>query len=244
MEDAPGAQLGTAWPGMSLARKMKVIEGLVSIERKLSSISFNRYGNLYFSNNWFPGCIKAEIAGNIEDSVKDEVSRRFVIGPVVKQSFWDQERVLMEIDRGPWADTHGYLRAIANKEIDRISNITSEASNQTPRRAAAQKSPMEYISLYRKFEAIAPFVVPGEGSDAPTLWHWDLHAWNLFTQDDRITSVIDWQFAWTGPLCLQYQQPKLVDYNGPVMLKLPETFEQIQNDDERNHIRTQVYFAL
>jgi hypothetical protein len=59
------------------------------------------YGNLYLANDAFPGCEKAEIIGEVPQSLKEEVENRFVIGPVVDRGFWHRERASMDIDRGP-----------------------------------------------------------------------------------------------------------------------------------------------
>lgn len=49
----------------------------------------------------FPGCEAAEITGDFSEEIKEEVRKRFVIGPVVDRSFWDGERATMDINRGP-----------------------------------------------------------------------------------------------------------------------------------------------
>lgn len=56
---------------------------------------------MYFADNAFPGCEKAEVVGNVSQSLKDQVKSRFVIGPVAHKRFWDGERARMTIDRGP-----------------------------------------------------------------------------------------------------------------------------------------------
>lgn len=70
------------------------------------------------------------------------------------------------------------------------------------------------------------------GMSRSTLWHWDMHAPNFFVKDDRITSLIDWQFTWVGPLFLQYRYPKLVDYAGDVMLRLPEDYKDMEKSEK------------
>ena len=61
----------------------------------------SRYGNLYYATDAFPGCENVEINGNILQSERAEAERRFVIGPVVDTTFWDQGRAGMDVDRGP-----------------------------------------------------------------------------------------------------------------------------------------------
>lgn len=73
-----------------------------------------------------------------------------------------------------------------------------------------------------------------------TLWHWDLHSANLFVEGNRITSLIDWQDTWVGPLFLQFRHPKLVDYNGEILLRLPKNYESLEDRPEKAQMRRQV----
>jgi hypothetical protein len=74
----------------------------------------------------------------------------------------------------------------------------------------------------------------------PTLWHWDIHAPNIFVHENHVTSLIDWQDTWVGPLFLQARHPRLVDYNGESMMELPESYGALEDEDEKMRIRTQV----
>jgi hypothetical protein len=64
----------------------------------------------------------------------------------------------------------------------------------------------------------------------PTLWHSDLHSSNLFVDDGHIASVIDWQGSWAGPLFLQAQPSPLVDYQGDILLRRPENFDDLDSE--------------
>lgn len=57
---------------------------------------------------------------------------------------------------------------------------------------------------------------------------------------EKVTSLIDWQDVWAGPLFLQAKHPRLVDYDGEMMLKLPENYEALEDEDEKARIQTQV----
>ena len=57
--------------------------------------------------------------------------------------------------------------------------------------------------------------------------------------EDKITSIIDWQATWAGPLFLQYRQPPLVDYSGEILTELPENFKDLE-EDERARVSEQV----
>jgi hypothetical protein len=58
--------------------------------------------------------------------------------------------------------------------------------------------------------------------------------------DNRITSIINWQNTWIGPLFLQARHPRFVDYNGEFMLMLPENYAAFEDEDEKLRVRTQI----
>jgi hypothetical protein len=90
---------------------------------------------------------------------------------------------------------------------------------------------------------VVEYLLPDGDQTRSTLWHWDIHAPNIFAQKDCITSLIDWQDTWAGPLFLQARRPRLVDYNGELMLKLPESYDALEGE-ERLRVRIQVEKSL
>ncbi|KAH8719343.1 kinase-like domain-containing protein [Phaeosphaeriaceae sp. PMI808] len=241
MEEATGNQLGEVWDEIELHSKLKIVDDIVAIEKKLLSLSFTRYGNLYFANDEFPGCEKAEIIGEVPQAIKKEVENRFVIGPVVDRGFWHRERASMGIDRGPWETPQDYLRAIGQREIAWIdSHAAQKSSSGLFATSEAQRTPDAHIALYRKFLDVVEYLLPKGDQIRPTLWHWDIHAPNIFVHEGHITSLIDWQDTWVGPLFLQARHPRLVDYNGELMMRLPESYDALEDEDEKMRVRTQV----
>jgi hypothetical protein len=81
------------------------------------------------------------------------------------------------------------------------------------------------------------YLLPEGDLSRPTLWHWDIHAPNIFVDNNRVTSLIDWQDTWIGPLFLQARHPRLVDYNGELMLKLPQNYNALE-DEEKMRVGT------
>lgn len=102
-------------------------------------------------------------------------------------------------------------------------------------------SPQARLSLLHKFEAVSAYLPPSQQSlNRGTLFHWDLRAPNLFIEDGRITSLIDWQDAWVAPLFMQERRPQLLEYDGETILRLPDYFETIENKAEKAKVQTQV----
>lgn len=73
----------------------------------------------------------------------------------------------------------------------------------------------------------------------PTLWHPDIHDGNLFVHEGNISSVIDWQSIWVGPLILQARVPRLINYNGEIKLKLPSNYKKL-DEEEKGRVTDQV----
>jgi len=100
------------------------------------------------------------------------------------------------------------------------------------------------VSLLEKYLDVAPYLLPTD-PDLLTanLWHRDLHSGNIFIEKNRITSIIDWQGTWAGPLFIQARQPKLINYNSEIMLKLLENYKHL-TEQEKIPIKEQVASSI
>ena len=104
----------------------------------------------------------------------------------------------------------------------------------------AQRTPEAHIILYKKFLKVTDYLLPKGDHIRPTLWHWDIRPPNIFVHGDQIANLIDWQYVWVGPLFLQAQNAQLVNYDGEIVLRLPEYYDTPDDEDEKSRIRTQV----
>jgi Phosphotransferase enzyme family len=246
MEEAAGIQLSETWDSMDLEEQVKITEKLVDINSKFLSASFTLAGGLYHKNS-IPDAAPAAFLGDFPDTLKDEVRQRFVIGPSVERLFWEKVREHMTIDRGPcefalpWLkfDTHAplgknaaeYLAAIARCETSWIREFAKPKTGGMVKLSAAQRSPLAHIDLLEKFLQIIPLILPQQNDLLrPVLWHRDLHKGNIFVKDGKISSIIDWQATWIGPMLLWARTPLLVDHKGDIMLRLPENFKQLPKE--------------
>ncbi|KAF2433867.1 phosphotransferase family protein [Tothia fuscella] len=208
MEEAKGTQLSEVWEYMDVKDQLVIITELVTIDQKFLSASLNRHGALYYKKDSFPGCETAQVTASIMDSLRADVEKRFVIGPTVEREFWEKQRADMAIDRGPSMERWGASKG--------------------------QNSPQAHIDLLGKYISVIAQLLPNQPELlTPILWHRDLHTGNLFIKDGKISSVIDWQSSWVGPLILRARAPRLLDYNGEIILKLPPTYEEMPEDERR-----------
>lgn len=94
MEKADGIELGKVWDNMSSSTKDAVVREWVDIEARMLTPISGGYGSVFYR-----GDIDQTLSRNI---LVDGTQRdRFVIGPSVSMSFWEEERRDMNLDRGP-----------------------------------------------------------------------------------------------------------------------------------------------
>ncbi|CRL22534.1 unnamed protein product [Penicillium camemberti] len=87
MEEATGSQLGTVWDEMTPDLKLKIMRDVVSIKTKMLSISFSHYGSIYFANDLVDRAVPTQIISDAPTELKDQVSKKFTIGPTVDRDF-------------------------------------------------------------------------------------------------------------------------------------------------------------
>ncbi|KMU83196.1 hypothetical protein CIHG_00978 [Coccidioides immitis H538.4] len=190
MEEATGTKLEDIWDNLSLEDRIGIMKDLVLIENKLLSVSFSRYGNLYYSGKAVPGAVVAEVK---------------------------------------WIEQYTIPKPATDQFITSTVQNSSEA----------------HLSLLKKYLQVAPYLLPTDDPNliTSTIWHTDLHASNLFVDKGHITSVIDWQEAWTGPLVLQGHHPHLVDYQGDIILEPPPNFKDLELN-EKAQLKKQIASSI
>ncbi|SMQ51974.1 unnamed protein product [Zymoseptoria tritici ST99CH_1A5] len=239
MEVATGTQLDEVWTDMDLSDKFKVVDALVAVQQKLQSIAFSRCGNLYFKSDAFEGCSEVDLSANLPYSTKMYAKDRFVIGPVAEKAFWETGDASSFNDRGPWLDAQSYLRAISQRE--RSKTPVTETDHASNHKNDILDSSQARLSLLDKFDAVLSHLPPANPSlDRKGLWHWDLRAPNIFVEDGQITSLIDWQDVWIGPFFMGERRPQLIEYHGDIILRLPDSYEAMEDKDEKAKLADKV----
>ncbi|KAL4812746.1 kinase-like domain-containing protein [Aspergillus spinulosporus] len=208
MEEAAGVKLDDIWDDLSLEQRIMIMKDLISLEKKMASIYFNSYGNLYYANETIPGALTAEVVGDVPADVKNTVMRKH---------------------------PQDYAISLAHRELKWIAQYAVPKPQDDPLvTSATQNSPSSHISLLHQYLKVAPYLLPNDPAVvAPHIWHTDLHAANIFVHDGRISSVIDWQGTWAAPLILQARHPRLVEYHGDIVLKAPANIKDLEPDDKK-----------
>ncbi|KAF1845084.1 uncharacterized protein K460DRAFT_354938 [Cucurbitaria berberidis CBS 394.84] len=242
MEEAKGSQLHEVWQDLSLRTKRDIIREFIDVERKLLSVSFEKLGSLYFQDSGVAGCEPAIVTTGPEDTIS-HIESRYCIGPITRREFWDKQRSNMQY-HGPWISSAEYLKSVAHREIDWINaQASSQKATETPWQYTSPKqcSPEAHINLLQKYLSTIPEIVPKDAELVSSrLWHPDFHAGNIYIDDQaRISSIIDWQGAWTTPVFIGANPPLLLDYGIDMLMKLPDNFKEL-GETAKDQLRYQV----
>ncbi|KAI1962958.1 Phosphotransferase enzyme [Ophidiomyces ophidiicola] len=236
MEEAEGTLLSDGWHTMKPAERESIIDGIVEVQQKLVSVAFNLSGSLYFANSGFQGCSAAEIIAGGSPSVREIVKDRFVIGPTVDVSYWEKERASMPIDRGPWKSAEDYAKVIAYREI---SWITRHAKDNPldPHYTyeEAQTSPEAHIELLERYLSVIGMLIPKQTDfTRSTLWHSGFNHDNVFVNNGKISSMVDWHRGGILPLILQADIPPLLNQD-----EKDKVLKQISSSTRQEYYRMQ-----
>jgi hypothetical protein len=127
-----------------------------------------------------------------------------------------------------------FVKAVAHRETAWLERYAVPQSSGEPfYTSAAQNDPGSHIALLQKLLQVAEYLFPKDPDlQQPTIWHSDIHPSNLFVSGGQITSLIDWQDVWAGPLCFQARIPRIFNHVGEVVLERPGDFETLEQEEQ------------
>lgn len=127
------------------------------------------------------------------------------------------------------------MTALASREIKWITEFAKpNKKGVSSPMEQRQNDPGEHIRLLEKYLTLVPYFLPQGGEIAKAfLYHTDLHLGNIFVdRKGHVTSIIDWQSAWGGPLITEARHPSFIKYGGEIMLRLPEDYESLDAEGQ------------
>jgi hypothetical protein len=99
MQKAPGVQLQNVWKDMEIEDRLKIVKQVVRYQKKWSSISFNKFGSLYFACD-----LKKQESQDLlyfDEHGMAMKNQRFAVGPSTGREYYDAGRASVIYDRGP-----------------------------------------------------------------------------------------------------------------------------------------------
>ncbi|KAJ5975461.1 hypothetical protein N7481_009168 [Penicillium waksmanii] len=239
MEMAPGVQLSTVWGEMGLEARFKIIKTIGGIQNEWASTSFPQYGSLYYASDLDhprPCILTKRDGSQVEEP-------RFAVGPSMGREQFDDGRIAVQFDRGPWDTVEQCKRAVGLREIACIKAMTT-----LPHSPLGLYGPGTYtrcrskkLGAAQNYLQIFKYLLPTDPSlSASFLWHDDLHVENIFVNPEapwEISSIIDWQSTELLPLMDHARQPFFLDYDGPPPdgleePQMPANFSEMSPDEQ------------
>jgi len=99
MEKAQGVLLSDLWYKMPSGSKTSIIEQVVEIEEKITSLKFEQHGCIYYDNDIPVELGKPLVLSN--QILPANLQNKFSIGPLVHRDLWSDEKAQMTLLRGP-----------------------------------------------------------------------------------------------------------------------------------------------
>ncbi|KAL4801743.1 hypothetical protein BDV18DRAFT_167266 [Aspergillus unguis] len=201
---------------LMMANRKAVNSAANSTNRVGTEYIIMEYGCLFYRKNAPPGSCPAIIEGNnLLYEHKNSISEKFSIRPTVDTMFWRASAV-------------DYVQALAARSHHAILHSPKDLLFVSH----GQNNPTEHILLLQQYLSVALYLVPQEKDILGLfLWHSDLRTPNIFVNDTgHITSIINWQSIYAGPLFLEGCYPHLLNYNSDLILELPKNFKQLDEN--------------
>ena len=115
-----------------------------------------------------------------------------------------------------------FLFAVCDREQKWISSFARSQDLHSFRYyPPVVRDPSEHLKSLSRFKTAIPYIIPSKLPKLvqPTLWHHDMSLNNVFISSDElsegrivISSVLDWQNTWVGPLYVQARVPRMLSY--------------------------------
>ncbi|KAL3475952.1 kinase-like domain-containing protein [Aspergillus californicus] len=206
-EKAMGQPLGSLWGQLSFSVRSSIVEQVLDIEKKLTSVNLPQHGCIYYQSDLEsrPG---KPIFSPIHNQSNDLPN--FAIGPLTHPKYWRGQRATMTLDRENNVADHAI--AIGTNEIQ-WAKMHAQPRMNYQRSQDEPETPDNYISLLERYITLVPSLISSGTEYHNKLLHPDLHLDNIFIdpQTNNITAVIDWQHMSTSPVCLLPVFPQMLE---------------------------------
>ena len=233
-EKAMGQPLGRLWNKLSMPAQLGIVNQIVEMEKKLSSVSFQKHGCIYYESDLKSRSLtydRLDSAGSTSMSTHGQNSQLcgFVIGPSTNPKFWDGGRATMRLNRGPCTrpiyihflsrcllisgnGVADYASAVGKNELEWAASHAKPRMN-FHRSLEYPETPDEYISLLARYMELVHLASRLVCEQPNRISHPDLHLDNIFLdpETNRVASVIDWQLTSVSPTSLQRPYPPMLE---------------------------------
>ncbi|KAI7570425.1 hypothetical protein KC343_g7945 [Hortaea werneckii] len=203
MARVEGVPLDTVYGTMPVEDRFAVTKTISNYQKTWASIAFETYGSIYYARDFPKGRPLRFTDG--DGAIREDAS--FSIGPTTGRDWYDDGRLSISFDRGPWRRAEQYLRAIGERELSCVKELAALPKSHLTLCGPGTYQPtrdkkLKAINCYLDMVDLA---TPTEDAlRKACLWHGDLHSENVFVNLLKTTEPVNHIF-WTmkGPNFLE-----------------------------------------
>jgi hypothetical protein len=108
-EKAAGEPLGQFWKALDtspMSDRMAIVDEILEIESKLTSVKFAKSGCIYFRKD-----IPNSEPLQTDPPLSYQIRNCFTMGPLVSNEFWSGQKAGMDLNRGPCKSAFSYFNS-------------------------------------------------------------------------------------------------------------------------------------
>lgn len=246
MEHIEGELLMKQWNPLgadsetSEAELKKVIDPIMDIQEKLASVSFNRYGSLYFYDDVSAANQNVVPYDESDATLQD----RWRIGPSAEKIFAKNKKQLASQKiaqfNGPWDSPTQLITDLANVQLESLRYRLSTAQAGTASQVEDLDQLKAQIRTFENFKAIgdkllnptSPAIKNVDELFKPRLFAPDLDPLNVIVDSQTSTPYfVDFEHTTIKPFILA-SYPPFVSYQGAKLYNLEEEVPGFKDMDE------------
>ncbi|RLV92650.1 Altered inheritance of mitochondria protein 9 mitochondrial [Spathaspora sp. JA1] len=221
------------------AHLKEVIDPIADFNDKLLSITFNKYGSLYFYND-VEGKLKADLP--YDGETDSTLVNRWRIGPSVERPFTKNKEKLTPAQisqfNGPWTNPQDLITSVGAIELEnaktRLSLVQADAGEVTSKELLTQQiKTFEHFNQIsdKLFNTNSKSIMNVEELFKPRLFVPDLDPLNVIVTNDKQYYFVDFEGSTIKPFILT-SYPNFVGYQGAKVFDLEQDIPGYNKMDE------------
>ncbi|ODV77618.1 altered inheritance of mitochondria protein 9, mitochondrial [Suhomyces tanzawaensis NRRL Y-17324] len=219
-----------------------VIDPIADFQEKALSVTFNKFGSLYFHDD-VPAALQADAPYDGEENPL--LKNRWRIGPSIEKSYAKNKNKLSEAQvnqfNGPWSASKPLelISSLAGIEIENLRNEAVHSNLEESDTHKQQIDTFENLKLLgsKLFNPASPSIMNVEEMFKPRLYLPDLDPLNTIVGKDEKLTFFDFEYASIKPFILT-NYPSFVAYQG---VKIYNLEEDIPGYSEMDEVEQQQY---
>ncbi|CAH6723249.1 altered inheritance of mitochondria protein 9, mitochondrial [[Candida] jaroonii] len=255
MEFIPGDLLMKQWEPLipdempeSKEKLLDVIKPISQFQSKVNSITFNKFGSLYFTDD-VEGSLQIDLP--YEGETDEILQNRWRIGPSVEKCFLKNKNKLTDQQvnkfNGPWSkdQPEQLIVDVANIELENLRTRLGRKSTDSSHKVENEYLLKEAIETFENLKIMAPLLINKSSENIPNvgelfkprLYLPDLDPLNVITSNHNKNFFLDFEYSTIKPFIFT-SYPQFINYSG---FKIYDLEQDVENYNELDDVEKEQY---